>query len=357
MAIDEFVYGPEDKNHLFLIRHSNYLLITVISIWLFINFPLMNWIDLFLIAIFLLSLWSGWQKGFIVSAIELVTWIGSVLAGFIFYEKVADWLNAQYDMGVWALPVAFIGIIILTSIIISLILGIFIRATPGEVHAHGANKFFGLVPGSIKGFLNVIIAASLLLALPLWDSLTEQARQSRLANTLAIQSSWLDEKLSPVFDDAINKSINNLTVHPKTNETVHLYFTVSNPEVRKDLEAQMLVMVNEERRKAGLPDLMPDAELANVARAHSRDMFARGYFSHFTLEGKTLGDRLKTGSVRFLAAGENLALAPTLKLAHYNLMNSPGHRANILHKDYSRLGIGILDGGMRGLMVTQNFRN
>jgi uncharacterized protein YkwD len=255
------------------------------------------------------------------------------------------------------MPVAFIGIILITSIIISLILGIFIRATPGEVHAHGANKFLGLVPGSIKGFLNVIIAASLLLALPLWNSLTEQTRQSRLANSLAIQSSWLDEKLSPVFDEAINKSINKLTVHPKSNETVHLNFTVSDPSIRKDLEAQMLVMVNEERRKVGLPDLKPDPEIAIVARSHSRDMFARGYFSHYTLEGKTLGDRLKSGGVKFLSAGENLALAPTLRLAHYNLMNSPGHRANILHKNYGRLGIGILDGGMRGLMVTQNFRN
>ncbi len=38
-------------------------------------------------------------------------------------------------------------------------------------------------------------------------------------------------------------------------------------------------------------------------------------------------------------------------------MNSPGHRANILHKDFGRVGIGIMDGGIRGLMVTQNFRD
>jgi uncharacterized protein YkwD len=38
-------------------------------------------------------------------------------------------------------------------------------------------------------------------------------------------------------------------------------------------------------------------------------------------------------------------------------MNSPGHRANILHKDFGRLGIGIIDGGMYGLMISQEFRN
>jgi uncharacterized protein YkwD len=38
-------------------------------------------------------------------------------------------------------------------------------------------------------------------------------------------------------------------------------------------------------------------------------------------------------------------------------MDSPGHRANILRPAFGRLGVGVLDGGVRGLMVTQNFRN
>ena len=62
-------------------------------------------------------------------------------------------------------------------------------------------------------------------------------------------------------------------------------------------------------------------------------------------------------NVRFLTAGENLALAPTLQIAHTGLMRSPGHRANILQRDFGRVGIGIMDGGIHGLMVTQEFRN
>ena len=52
-----------------------------------------------------------------------------------------------------------------------------------------------------------------------------------------------------------------------------------------------------------------------------------------------------------------LALARTLDMAHTGLMNSPGHRANILNPAFGRVGIGILDGGRHGLMVTQTFRN
>jgi uncharacterized protein YkwD len=62
-------------------------------------------------------------------------------------------------------------------------------------------------------------------------------------------------------------------------------------------------------------------------------------------------------NVQFLTAGENLALAPTLSVAHTGLMNSPGHRANILRAQFGRVGIGIIDGGMRGFMVSHEFRN
>jgi uncharacterized protein YkwD len=97
--------------------------------------------------------------------------------------------------------------------------------------------------------------------------------------------------------------------------------------------------------------------MAEVARAHSRDMFARGYFSHVSPDGGKLSERIRQRELRYLLAGENLALAPTLPMAHQGLMNSPGHRANILRPHFGRLGIGVLDGGAHGLMVTQNFRN
>ena len=86
-------------------------------------------------------------------------------------------------------------------------------------------------------------------------------------------------------------------------------------------------------------------------------MFARGYFAHATPEGRDPFERMREAKVSFLTAGENIALAPTLEIAHTGLMNSPGHRANILRPQFGRVGIGIVDGGIHGLMVTQDFRN
>jgi uncharacterized protein YkwD len=116
-------------------------------------------------------------------------------------------------------------------------------------------------------------------------------------------------------------------------------------------------LVNQERQQAGLRPLVPDPAMTELARRHSADMFARGYFAHDTPEGLSPFDRMNKANIRFLTAGENLALAPTLQVAHTGLMNSPGHRANILQRDFGRVGIGIMDGGMRGLMVSQEFRN
>jgi len=318
----------------------------------------MNLIDAFLVIIILLSVWSGFQKGFILQTFDLVTWLGSLLAGFFFYKYIAIIIEKIIpSLGVWIVPVSFIITIIIARIIISLIVSFLLKATPKTAHHHGVNKILGIIPGAINGVVWATIISALLLALPLSDGLSERTRESRIADRLADHVEWIDEKLSPVFDEAINKTINKLTVNPGSHKSVKLSYTVSNPKVREDLETKMLALVNEERKKAGFNPLAADPELTGVARNHSRDMFARGYFSHVTPEGKSPFDRISEADVKFLTAGENLALAQTLSLAHKGLMNSPGHRANILEPKFGRVGIGILDGGVYGLMVTQNFRN
>jgi uncharacterized protein YkwD len=317
-----------------------------------------NIIDMLLILVVLLSILSGYSKGFILGTINLVTWAGSIIAGFLFYPYVATIFEKYIpSVGVWTLPLSFILTIIIARIIFSLLLTPVLKVTPVETHRSSFNKFLGVIPGLINGLINATILAVLLLALPLFDGLSEQTQNSKVVNKLTPPAEWLENKLSPVFDKAVNQTMNKLTVEPGSNETVNLPYTVTNTKIRADLEAQMLEMVNEERVKQGLKPVKPDPEMTEVARAHSKDMFARGYFSHYTPERKDPFDRMRAAKVRFSIAGENLALAQTLSIAHNGLMNSPGHRANILNPAYGRLGIGIIQGGIYGLMISQEFRN
>ena len=317
----------------------------------------MNWVDVVLVLVVLLAIWGGWQRGFILGTLDLVNWIGSVLLGFLFYPYLANFLKLIFpSLGSWLLPLAFFLTVILARILIGIVTSRIAWITNGA-HDTAINRLLGIIPGFIVGVIYATIIAALLLALPLWDGVTNNTRNSQIANKLSAEVDWLNEKLTPVFDKAIRQTINNLTIHPGSNETVKLPFKDNSPTVRPDLEAQMLALVNQERIQRGLRPLQPDPEMTAVARAHSRDMFARGYFAHFTPEGRSPFDRMNAAHVQYQTAGENLALAHSLSIAHNGLMNSPGHRANILNPAFGRLGIGILDGGFYGLMVSQEFRN
>ena len=317
----------------------------------------MNWVDFALILIFLLAIWAGLSRGFILGSLDLVGWAGSFILAYAFYNFTARALEKIVNLSIWLLPVSFLLILVVTRLFIGLITKYIIRLLPERSNHNWLNKFLGVVPGAINGWIVAIITSALLLALPLKDNINSETRKSKWATTLAMQSEWANKKLAPVFDEAVRHTMNSLMIEPKSNKKVPLGFTYEKAEIRPFLEIKMLEMVNKERAKEGLPALRNDPEMTRVARAHSNDMFVKGYFAHNSPEGKTPFDRMRAAGVHFNTAGENLALAQTLEIAHTNLMNSPGHRANILHPSFGRLGIGILDGGFYGLMVSQEFRD
>ena len=316
-------------------------------------------LDILLLLLVLLSLLNGYRRGFILGILDLAGWVLSLLAGLRFYQPVAHWLAiyVQSLPQVWNRPLAFVFIAIVVSAGVHLLGRTIVKRLPRGIHERGINRLLGLVPGFANGLITAAIVAALLLVLPLNDSLRERARESTWVNRLAVYTNRLEAALHPVFGEAVAETLNLLIVRPESNERVSLPYTVAAPRPRPELEARMLDLVNGERIAAGLQPLANDPELVQVARQHSADMFARGYFAHATPEGRDPFERMREAHVPFLIAGENLALAPTLQIAHTGLMNSPGHRANILERNFRRVGIGIMDGGIHGLMVTQDFRN
>lgn len=318
-----------------------------------------NLIDVLLVLVIALSVWGGYYRGFILGLLDLLRWILSFLAALCFYQTVSSWLEPLTEWGeVWNQPIAFLLIVVLASVVIQLLGSAMLRRLPEDVHRRRVNRFFGVLPGLANGIVTAAFFAAVLFSLPLSDGLQERLRESRAANHLALYTDELETALSPIFAEPLRQTLNRrTTINPESNERVELPFKVTNYRPRPDLEAEMLEMVNRERIANNLAPLAPDPEMTEVARRHSADMFERGYFSHQTPEDKSPFDRMRDAGVSYRTAGENLALAPTLQIAHTGLMNSPGHRANILRPQFGRLGIGILDGGRRGLMVTQNFRN
>lgn len=127
------------------------------------------------------------------------------------------------------------------------------------------------------------------------------------------------------------------------------------PDSMTAKEQEMLELVNAERVKLGLKALLPDMKLVKLARAKAQDMIDKGYFAHQSPTYGSPFDMMKAGGITYRTAGENLAGASTVARAHTALMNSEGHRRNILNSAYDHAGIGIVEGGPYGLMCVQMF--
>lgn len=132
------------------------------------------------------------------------------------------------------------------------------------------------------------------------------------------------------------------------------------------LEARFLDLVNEERRRAGLAPLAPRLELRDAARFHSLDMAVNGFFGHVGPDGREASYRIaaldRTALADFTA--ENIATVSrssgrigsdfAVKRLHRNLMDSPGHRVNILHPKATHAAFGVAR-TQEGVWVTQLF--
>lgn len=108
-------------------------------------------------------------------------------------------------------------------------------------------------------------------------------------------------------------------------------------------EAEKIIfdLVNEARKKAGLSPLLPLPSAQKVARAYSEEMRSTGKVGHISeISGKP-EDRLKKGGVKSPLILENVARSYSPEDAHAGLMDSPGHRANVLNPKVTHLGVGV----------------
>lgn len=111
-------------------------------------------------------------------------------------------------------------------------------------------------------------------------------------------------------------------------------------------EQEVVRLVNVERAKAGLPALTEDWQLSRVARYKSQDMRDKGYFSHQSPTYGSPYDMMRAFGISYRTAGENIAMGQRTPAAVVNAwMNSSGHRANILSKSFTKIGVGYVASG------------
>ena len=115
------------------------------------------------------------------------------------------------------------------------------------------------------------------------------------------------------------------------------------------LPGVLTVLTNDERAQNGAPPLVENKLLDQAAQAKADDMVKNGYFAHTSPEGKNPWYWFDQVGYKYTYAGENLAVNffESSDVAQA-WMNSPTHRANIVKKDYTEIGIGVANGFYEG---------
>ncbi len=319
-----------------------------------------NWIDLIVVAIFLIYLGNGLRDGFLQGTINLLGFLFSFVLAIKFYPLMANLLTADFSLSLHlANAVGFILLAVLAEIIYSVAISLVFFRFPRRVPRFVAwvNTVLGIFPAAGEALILTAFFLTLLIALPVRGDIKKDILSSQTGGPIVERTQLVEEKLNNVFGPAIADTLNFITVNPdlEANQTIQLGFTQPNTKIDSTSEAVMLNLVNTERERAGLPPLSSSGPLKTLAESYGRELFARGYFSHYTPEGLSPFDRMRAAGITFTAAGENLALAPNVRIAHEGLMNSPGHRANILSPNYHKIGIGAIDGGVYGEIFVQEF--
>ena len=322
-----------------------------------------NWIDILIILIVGLYAIEGYFLGFFAAFVDLISFVLSFVFGLLLYSFVGKFLVDFLSM-----PQGFanaIGFFVI-AVIFELIFGFFLRTLiknvtffednhPKDKAMRLVSGLLGVIPGMLSGIILVSFVLSLIVSLPLSVFLKNAVSDSKIGNVLVANTQGFSGDINNIFGGAVNDTLSFLTVEPKSDTSVELNFRISNASIDYQAEQKMFNLVNTERTSRGIHALSFSEDLTYVGRAHCKDMFARGYFSHYTPEGLSPFDRMAQADIVFNYAGENLALAPNTDLAMKGFMQSPGHKENILSANFNKIGIGVIDGGIYGEMFCQEF--
>jgi hypothetical protein len=135
-------------------------------------------------------------------------------------------------------------------------------------------------------------------------------------------------------------------------------------------EQYLLEKINAARAEHGIAPLAPNLELGAAGDSHSDWMLKTGTFSHTGVNGTDPGQREAAAGYDLSgnsASGENIAYTTTSSPAglqdevdrlHTNLMNSPGHYANLMNPNFKEAGFGLQEGNYGGrdsAMLTEDF--
>lgn len=319
-----------------------------------------NWIDWIIFFVVLYHVIDGWDKGLMSLLSNTIAFLASLFIAVRFHAPVGYFLVTKFNLPqIWSSVLGYIILAFPSEMMINSVFEWMLFKIPKNISKNIVNRWFGSVFAMINALLLLAFLLLIVLAIPIRGSVKKDIKNSIIGSKLVLLSEAYSGNVKSSLDSITQEALKFVTVKPSSQERLNLDVTPDQNQLSldEDSEAKMLNLVNAERAKLGLSTLIVEGALTNIARSHSRDMFERRYFSHYSPEGYDVGYRARAEGIRYALIGENLAYAPDVEMAHTGFMNSEGHRKNILDSSWSRIGIGVMDGDVYGKMFTQVFAN
>lgn len=322
-----------------------------------------SWVDI-LIVIFLLS-WvtSGFERGFFEGIVDLTGFILALLVGTLLYPTISRQLNKRLlvPRGLGNLGSFLLVLFLVRTAYFATVPSICprIRRLLARYRFAQAEHLAGALPFLAAGALWLSIILGTLVWYPVSPYLKTEIMRAQGGRFLVDRASGMQPRVETLLGQATDETMGFLTrleAPDQTGEVTRLSLPKDvKTGVDSESEWRMLSFVNEERRSTGLEPLKMDPLLRKVARAHSAEMIRLDYFAHDSPVTGTPFDRMRDAGVSYLFAGENLAYAQDVVVAHEGLMDSPSHRENILTAEFTHVGIGAVEAGPYGIMFAQEF--
>jgi uncharacterized membrane protein required for colicin V production len=316
----------------------------------------MIWVDLVIIGVLVIGLVQGFWRGLVAQIFQVAALVLALVVAFWAFPQIGQWFETQLRFPVtYARPLALVIVFFAASFVLQFASTILQKLFAPILQANPLNRAAGALLGAAKHLVFISFALALIVSLPTPSSVKAAVDSSRFAKPLIHFSLKIENILSGWMKD---KDLNSLGYRIVGNEgtvTSALNFHLDSAPNDLFAEKSLLLLTNETRGKFNKAPLKENEQLREVARNHARDMLQRGYFSHVSPQGEDALVRVKNANIQVVSVGENLANAPSIELAHTGLMESEGHRKNILSEEFTEVGIGVLDAGTHGKMVVQVF--
>jgi uncharacterized protein YkwD len=322
-----------------------------------------NLVDVALLAAFTIAVLDGLRRGFVPYASELSAFVLGLGLAFALFEPLGGFLHRSLGVGT--------GLADFGAFLLFLAIGHAIAIAPVQRWSAAAalqlrprlNAEMFRAVSAVPAFgIAMLVSALVLSALVVLPGTTRTlVSGSTLGSALAGHAAFMQPPLRTLLVPANAESRRILDSDPISNPGEDAFYRLQFPanltvEADALAEDRMLQRINTARADVGVSPMRMNPILQEAARQHSRDMYARHYFSHQTPDRKSPYDRLRDARFHFVAAGENIAFAPDADQAWASLIHSPDHRSNILNPDFRCVGIGAYKGlGGYEEMFTQDF--